>query len=396
MLLITGTLVVYKQLHYIQTKNIGYDRENLVSIPGQHGLADKYTTFRNELLKMPGIRAVTHAALNPLYNGNTTESVTWPGKDPNDMISFNQTGVWYDFAKVLKVNIIAGRDFSPAFADSNNFLINQTAAARIGYKDPVGKPLSIWGKQGTIIGVVEDFHFNSLHDRITPMIIRMDEKYSYDNLLVRTEPGKTKEALAAMETLCRTMNPGFPFTYSFIDEGYRQQYKSESIVGTLATVFACLAIFIACLGLFGLAAFTAEQRTKEIGVRKVLGASVTNIVGLLSRDFLKLVLIAIVLATPVAWWVMHEWLQAFSYRANISWWIFVVAGLLAVIIALITVSFQSIRAALTSPSKSLKQNNNIHSLIYDLFNRSPYPVYCTGIVVSDNRLIPLSGKCPIC
>ncbi|AXY73147.1 ABC transporter permease [Paraflavitalea soli] len=354
MLLITGTLIVYKQLHYIQTKNIGYDRENLVSIPGQGELSKKYSTFSHELLQIPGVRAVTHAALNPLQNGNTTESVTWPGKDPNDVISFNQTGVWYDFARVLKVDIIQGRDFSPAFADSNNFLINQTAAARIGYKDPVGKPLTIWGKPGRIIGVVKDFHFNSLHDPITPMIIRLDGEYSFDNILVRTEPGKTKEALAGIEALCRSMNPGFPFSYSFIDEGYRLQYKSETIVGTLATVFACLAIFIACLGLFGLAAFTAEQRTKEIGVRKVLGASVTSIVGLLSKDFLKLVIIAIVLATPVAWWVMHEWLQSFSYQAKISWWIFAAAGLLAMIIALITVSFQSIRAALTSPSKSLK------------------------------------------
>jgi predicted permease len=354
MLLITGTLIVYKQLHYIQTKNIGYDRENLISVPGQSGLGDKYASFRNELLKAPGIRAVTHAALNPLHNGNTTESVTWPGKDPNEMISFNQTGVWYDFAKVLKVNIIQGRDFSPAFADSNNFLINQTAAARIGYKNPVGQPLTIWGKPGKIIGVVEDFHFNSLHDVITPMIIRLEAKYSYDNILVRTEPGKSKEALAAIEKLCHSMNPGFPFTYSFIDEGYRQQYKSETIVGTLATIFAMLAIFIACLGLFGLAAFTAEQRTKEIGVRKVLGASVSNIVTLLSKDFLKLVLIAIVVASPLAWWVMHEWLQSFSYRVNIGWWVFLVAGILAMVIALITVSFQSIKAALMSPAKTLK------------------------------------------
>lgn len=353
MLLITGTLIVYRQLHYIQTKNIGYDRQNLISIPGQ-GIAAKYTAFRNELLQLPGIEAVTHAALNPLNNGNTTESVTWPGKDPNDMTSFNQTGVWYDFAKVLKVHIIQGRDFSPAFADSNSYLVNQMAAARIGYKDPVGKPLTFWGKSGKIIGVIEDFHFNSLHQPITPMIIRLDPKHSFDNILVRTEPGKTQEALAGIETLCRTMNPAFPFTYSFIDEGYQQQYKSETIVGTLAPIFAFLAIFIACLGLFGLAAFTAEQRTKEIGVRKVLGASVTNIVGLLSKDFLKLVLIAIVMAVPVAWWVMYQWLQGFAYKTDISWWIFVLAGLLAVFIALITVSFQSIKAALMNPAKSLK------------------------------------------
>ncbi len=353
MLLITGTLIVYRQLHYIQTKDIGYDRRNLIKVPGQ-GIAAKYTTLRDELLRLPGIEAVTHAALNPLGNTNTTESVSWPGKDPNDVISFNQTGVWYDFAKVLKVHIIQGRDFSPAFADSNNYLVNQMAAARIGYKDPVGQPLTFWGKPGKIIGVIEDFHFNSLHQPITPMIIRLDPTYSFDNILIRIAPGKASEALAGIETVYRTLNPGYPFTYSFVDEGYQQQYKSETIVGTLATVFTFLAIFIACLGLFGLAAFTAEQRTKEIGVRKVLGASVANIVVLLSKDFLKLVLIAIVVASPLAWWVMNLWLQDYSYRVNIGWWVFVLAGVSAVVIALVTVSFQSVKAALMSPAKSLK------------------------------------------
>jgi putative ABC transport system permease protein len=202
--------------------------------------------------------------------------------------------------------------------------------------------------------VIEDFHFNSLHEPITPMIIRLDPRNSFDNILVRLEPGKSKEALAGIETVCRAMNPDYPFTYSFVDEGYQQQYKSETIVGILATIFTFLAIFIACLGLFGLAAFTAEQRTKEIGVRKVLGASVANIVTLLSKDFLKLVLIAIIMATPVAWWVMHQWLQEFAYRVHISWWVFVLAGLLAIAIAIITISFQSIKAALMSPAKSLK------------------------------------------
>ena len=353
MLLITGTLIVYRQLHYIQTKDIGYDRKDLVSIPGR-GMAKKYDAFKNELLQLGGIEAVTHAALNPLNNGNTTEAVSWPGKDPNDMISFNQTAVWYDFAKVLKVRIVQGRDFSPGFADSNNYLINQMAANRMGYKDPVGQPLTFWRKPGKIIGVIEDFHFNSLHQPITPMIIRLEPTYSFDNILIRTKPGKTKEAIAGIEKLYTRMNPDQPFAYSFVDEGYQRQYKSEAIVSTLATIFTLLAIIIACLGLFGLAAFTAEQRTKEIGVRKVLGASVANIVGLLSKDFLKLVLIAIVIASPVAWWVMHQWLQGYAYRVTISWWIFVLAGVLAVLIALVTVSFQSIKAALMSPAKSLK------------------------------------------
>lgn len=354
MLLITGTLVVYRQLHYIQTKNIGYDRKNLVEIPAEGALSKKYDAFRQELLRMPGIEAVTFAELNPLENGNTTEAVDWPGKDPNQTISFNQTAVDYDFVKVLKVNIIRGRAFSRDFAeDSSNYLINQAAAKMIGYKDPVGQPLTFWRVPGKIIGVV-DFHFNSLHKAITPMIIRLKRHVGWSSIYVRTLPGQSRRALSSLGALCRTMNPDFPFTYSFVEEGYQQQYRSEAVVGKLATVFTFLAIFIACLGLFGLAAFTAEQRTKEIGVRKVLGASVASIVQLLSRDFLKLVLIAIVIASPVAWWVMHQWLQGFSYRVTISWWIFVLAGVLALIIALVTVIFQSIKAALMNPARSLK------------------------------------------
>jgi len=354
MLLITGTLVVYRQLNYIQTKNLGYDRANLIAVPGEGTLVSKYATFRDELLRLPGIQDVSHLSLNPLGNGNTTEYVSWPGKDPNEAISFHNTAVGYDFVKVMKVHLVGGRDFSPDFADSSNYLVNQMAARRMGYKDAVGQPLTFWGKPGKIVGVIEDFHFNSLHKPITPLIIRLDDQNSFDNILIRTAPGKAKVALAGLEALCGKMNPAFPFSYSFVDEGYNSIYKSEAIIGKLATIFTLLAIFIACLGLFGLAAFTAEQRTKEIGVRKVLGASVTSIVGLLSKDFLKLVLIAIVMATPVAWWVMHEWLQAFSYQVNMSWWIFGLAGVLAVIIALITISFQSIKAALMSPAKSLK------------------------------------------
>lgn len=355
MLVITGTLIVYRQLHYIQTKNIGYDRANLIRIPSEGALTKKYPAFREELLRMPGIESMTFGTLNPLDNGNTTEAVEWPGKDPNQTISFNQAAVGYDFTKVLKLHVIQGRDFSPDFAtDSVNYLINEAAAKRIGYKDPVGKPLTFWRKPGVIVGVLEDFHFNSLHKPITPMILRLKESAGYSYIYVRTKPGQAKQALSGIEKLCRTMNPDYPFSYSFVDEGYQRQYKSESIVSTLATIFTFLAIFIACLGLFGLAAFTAEQRTKEIGVRKVLGASVANIVGLLSKDFLKLVLIAIVVASPVAWWVMQQWLQGFAYRITISWWIFVLAGVLAVLIALITVSFQSIKAALVSPAKSLK------------------------------------------
>jgi putative ABC transport system permease protein len=355
MLMIVGTVVIYQQLQYIQTKNLGFNRENLIRIPGEGELADKYTKFKEELLQMPGIQSVSHIQTSPVKNGNTTDGVQWVGKDPSAAIQFNNTWVGYDFAKTMQVKLKGGRDFSPAFGtDSNNYLINQAAAERIGYKNPVGQPLTFGYKSGTIIGVVEDYHFNSLHTAIRPLIIRLAETRSYGNILIRTQPGQTSQALSSLEALCQKRNPKFPFTYSFVDADYQKLYKSETVVGTLATVFAYLAIFIACLGLFGLAAFTAEQRTKEIGVRKVLGASVSSIVALLSKDFLKLVLISIVIASPIAWYAMNRWLQDFAYKIDIEWWVFALAGLLAVGIALLTVSLQSVKAALMNPVKSLQ------------------------------------------
>ncbi|WP_460995991.1 ABC transporter permease [Spirosoma harenae] len=354
-LIIVGTVVVYRQLQFIQTKNLGYDRENLIRIPGEGNLAQKYQTFKQELLQMPGIQSVTQMQTNPLQNGNTTDGVHWIGKDPTLAIQFNNTWVGYDFVKTMGLNLVRGRDFSPGFStDTTNYLINESTAKRLPYKDPVGQPLRFGKRSGKIVGVLKDFHFNSLHVPIRPIIIRLADTWAWGNILVKTQPGQTKQALASLESLSKKLNPKFPFTYSFVDSDYQKVYKSETVVSTLATLFACLAIFIACLGLFGLAAFTAEQRTKEIGVRKVLGASVASIVALLSTDFLKLVVMAIVIASPLAWWVMTKWLQGFAYQISLSWWMFGLAGLLAIGIAVLTVSFQSIKAALMNPIKSLR------------------------------------------
>ncbi len=356
MLMIVGTMVVYRQLQYIQTKNLGYDRENLIQLSSNSSaLGAKYLTFKDELLRMPGIQAVTYSQTSPLGNVNTSDGASWTGKDPRSAIQFNNTAVGYDYIKTMNIKLLEGRDFLPAFGtDSTNYLINQAAAKRIGYKDPVGQPLTFWSKPGKIVGLLEDYHFNSLHVAIRPLIIRLQKNNHYGQILIRTQPGQTKQALASLETLYKKMIPAFPFSYSFVDSEYENLYKSETVVGTLATVFACLAIFIACLGLFGLAAFTAEQRTKEIGVRKVLGASVASVVALLSKDFLRLVLIAVVVSSPLAWYVAKQWLQNFEYRIDLEWWMFVLAGIVGVVIALLTVSFQSVKAALMNPVKSLR------------------------------------------
>ncbi len=234
------------------------------------------------------------------------------------------------------------------------YIFNESALKKIGYKNPVNNSLKFWDRKGTIIGVVKDFHFRSLHEPIKPLIIRLGEEDSWGNILVRIEAGKTKQALTSLERLCKQLNPQFPFSYQFSDEEFQKLYKSEMVISKLSNYFAALAIFISCLGLLGLVIFTAEQRTKEIGIRKVLGASVTSVFALLSKDFLKLVIIAIVIATPLAWWAMNKWLQAFEYRIDISWWMFAIAGLLAVVIALVTVSFQAIKAAIANPIKSLR------------------------------------------
>ncbi|GAB3774200.1 ABC transporter permease [Spirosoma horti] len=354
-MLIVGTIVIYRQMNYVQTKNLGYNRENLLYIPVEGDLPQKYDLFKEEISGLPGILTVSRMRESPTALGHHVDDIGWTGKDPNLRTTFANTAVGYDFVKTLKLTLKDGRDFSKDFGtDTLGFLINETALAKIGYKNPIGKPLDWGGNKGHIIGVLKDFHFNSMRQAIEPLIIRLDRRPQWGTILVRAEAGKTQEAIASLEKVCKELNPLTPFTYQFSDQEYAKLYRSEQVVSQLATYFAILAIFISCLGLFGLAAFTAEQRTKEIGVRKVLGASVTSVVALLSRDFLKLVLIAIVLASPLAWYAMNQWLESFMYKIDLSWWMFALAGLLAVGIALLTVSFQSIKAALMNPVKSLR------------------------------------------
>ena len=304
---------------------------------------------------MPGIRDISTITDAPTQIENGTGGVEWIGKDPNNDINFTQAAVGYDFTKTMHLQLAQGRDFSKDFAtDSVGYLINESALKIIGYKDPVGKPLTFWGKKGTIIGILKDFHFNSLHTEINPLVIRLGENIGWGSALVRTEAGKAKEALTNLEKICKNLNPKFPFTFKFSDEEYQKLYKSEQIVGQLANYFAFLGIFISCLGLLGLVLFTAEQRTKEFGIRKVLGASPGSLFYLLSKEFLLLVLTAMVIASPLAWMAMNNWLTNYEYRIHISWWMFAIAGVSAIVIALITVSFQAIKAAIANPVKSLR------------------------------------------
>jgi ABC-type antimicrobial peptide transport system permease subunit len=251
--------------------------------------------------------------------------------------------------------MIQGRDFSKEFAtDSAGYIINETALKIIGYKDPIGKRLTFWGKKGTIIGIIKDFHINSLHMAIRPLVIRLEENVEYGEALVRTERGKTKEVLADLGKIYKDLNPKFPFTYRFSDEEYQKLYSSEQVVSRLSNCFAFLAIFISCLGLLGLVMYTAEQRTKEFGIRKVLGASAGSLFNLLSKQFLVLVIISLVIASPLAWFLMNNWLKDYQYSVQITWWMFAIAALLAILIALLTVSLQAVKSAIANPVKSLR------------------------------------------
>jgi putative ABC transport system permease protein len=330
-------------------------RENLIYIPVEGELGNKYEVFKNAAHQMPGINGITRMTDEPTQIGNGTGGVDWEGKNPDADISFSYGGVGYDFAKTMHLTFKEGRDFSTDFAsDSVGYLINESALKLIGYRDPIGKPLTFWGKKGTIIGVLKDFHFTSLHDPINPLVLTLGENMNFGSVLVRTQPGKTKEALSSLESVSKSLNPKFPFTYKFSDEEYQKLYTSEQVVKQLSNYFAVLAIFISCLGLLGLVMFTAEQRTKEFGIRKVLGASPLTLFNLLSKEFLGLVTIALLIASPIAWFAMNNWLQDYAYRVDFSWWIFILAGLTTILIALITVSFQSIKAATANPVKSLR------------------------------------------
>ena len=354
-ILIVGMIVTYRQMNYIQTKNLGYDRDNLLYVPIEGELANKYVLFKQQAAEIPGVLNISKMRNSPTVIEHHTGSISWPGKDPNLTVSFADGVVGYDFVKTMKLQLKEGRDFSKEFGtDSIGFLLNETAVNKIGLNDPIGKTVT-WGNHpGKVIGVLKDFHFSSMHQSIEPLILRLDENWSWGTILVRMKAGNTKEVLSGLEKLSAAMNPKFPFTYQFSDSEFAKLYKSEAIVSRLSNYFAFLAIFISCLGLFGLATFTAVQRTKEIGVRKVLGASVLQIIAMLSGSFVKLIVVAMLIAFPVAWYFMNKWLENFAYKVHLGWIIFFIGGTVAVLIALLTVSYQAIKAAIANPVKSLR------------------------------------------
>jgi putative ABC transport system permease protein len=359
--LIISTLVAVQQMKFMKSQSLGFDKENKIVIDmnelPQALRKGKTELLKNELLRHPNIKQTSASVALPGRLGWDGQFAYGEGNTQTQGIAVEHIPADDSYVKTIGLQIVAGRDFRPnSKADEGtSFLINEEAAKTFGWQTPenaIDKKLSVSGYQGKVIGVLKNYHQHGLQEKIKPVVINTAKEV---NLIALSYEGKdTKAVLAHVEAAWKKVFAGFSLTYRFLDEDFQRQYAQEEKLNKAFVVSAFLAIFIACLGLFGLVTFMAEQRTKEIGIRKVLGASVTQIVQLLSKDFLRLVILGIVIASPIAYWAMNKWLQDFAYRVEISWWIFALAGIIAIIIALLTVSYQSIRAALANPVKSLR------------------------------------------
>ena len=362
-ILIIGTLVVFKQLNFFRNTNMGLDKENVLVIANSNRLGNSEESFRQTISQLPGVSNASIA--NSIPTGNLFGDSYIPDQngeqDVVKDVNLASFMIDYDFIPTLKIQVLKGRNFSRDFSDSLSVILNEEAAKQIGWKDPVGKRIQYPGGNNewyTVIGIAKDFNVQSLQTALIPFALFHASSKSYDLgssfLMVRINPGEINNIVSKIESNWKAFVPGEPFDYNFLDASFEALYRSEQRMGSIFGIFTALSLFIACLGLFGLSAYIAERRIKEIGVRKVLGASVGGVVTLLSKDFLKLTLVATLIAFPVAWWWMNKWLEDFAYRININWTVFIIAGFCTLLIALLTVSFQAIKAALTNPVKSLR------------------------------------------
>ena len=362
-MLIVCTIIVYRQLNFIQTKKLGFNKDQVLVVNNTYALGKNATAFKNEITKLAGVNSATFAGFLPVSNSSRSNN-SYSKETVMDAENSLSTQVWvidYDYVKTLGMEMLSGRNFSKQYgSDSSAIIINETAARFLGYDNPIGKKLytNFDGSPTTnlvaftIIGVVKNFHYESLKQTVAPLLFRLGDRTGATAFKISTS--NVQGLVKNIEDKWKTMASGMSFSYQFLDESFNIIYRQEQRTAKLGLTFAVIAILIACLGLFGLATYIAEQRIKEIGVRKVLGATVSNITSMLSKDFLKLVLLSAIIAFPVAWWAMHKWLQDFAFRVNISWWVFVLSGVIALLIALLTVSSQAIKAALSNPVKSLR------------------------------------------
>jgi predicted permease len=355
MALIIGTVVVFRQIDHGRSRSLGYNPDNLISIWGSDDLAKNFAPLKQELLNTGYVESVAKASSPMTAVFNSWSDFSWDGKDPNEDIALNAIMTEWDFEKTVGLKIKQGRGFSIEHStDSNAVLLNEAALKVIGYEDPVGKTMKSGNREITITGIIDDMLIVNPFQPIYPTVILFNANTANVILLRLQKTADLKQALAAIQPVFEKYNPALPFEFSFVDDDFNRKFAMENQVGRLAGIFSGLAIFISCLGLFGLASYIAEQRTKEIGIRKILGASVSNLWGMLSKDFVMLVIVACIIAIPIAYYYMNNWLQKYEYRTEMSWWIFASAGAGVLMITLLTVSFQAIKAAMMNPVNSLR------------------------------------------
>lgn len=360
--LIISTIVVYRQIQHVKNRNLGFAKNNLLEADLQGEVGNYFAAMKQDLLNTGVVESAAGSDHTILYDGNNTGSLTWQGKASDMQVLISGRYVTPEFMPTIGMKLLSGRNFVPADSINSkqvNVIVTQSLEKLIGNGSVVGKTL--WnagdtsGTKLTVIGVCNDYVYGNMYGKPDPVVFLCTPPEHINKLYLRLRPqAGVEKALAAVETVMKRSNPAYPFNYVFVDDQFNRMFLNEMLIGKLARLFAALAILISCLGLFGLAAYTAERRTKEIGIRKVLGANVRGLALLLSKDFLQLVIVSCVVAFPVAWWLMNNWLQDYKYRIVIGWWVFLLAGLMAVFIALITVSFQAIKAAVANPVKSLR------------------------------------------
>jgi predicted permease len=361
-ILIIATIIIYKQINFMQNTELGFDKDNVVYMPLKGNIGRQYETFKNELLQDTSIMSVSAKNSHPLEGADYTTDIEWPGKDPTQQIIMEATGVDYDYIATMKLDMKEGRSFSGEYqSDAGGaFILNERAVQLMGLESPLGKEIKVWRKKGVVIGVVKDAHFRSLRQQIEPQIqylysdVNTREMNEFGIILVRIKGGQIPEALALLEKTWKKMETDYPFEFGFLDQSVDKQYRNEKQISQIINIFTLLGIFISCLGLFGLASFMAEQRTKEIGIRKVLGASVSQIFTMLSTDFAKWVMLASLVAWPLAYIILRKWLGEFAYRVNISIAIFLLATGFTLLVALLTVSYQAIKSAYSNPIEALR------------------------------------------
>jgi putative ABC transport system permease protein len=355
-ILIVSVLVIYKQVRYIQSSDPGYNKDNIVKFDVEGKLQGRETSFVDALKGIPGVVNAAVTTHNMTGRSYGTYAIDWPGRGPKGAIYFEGFFISDGFIETMGMHMAAGRAFSKAYGgDTSRILVNEAAVAAMHLTNPVGKTIRAFNQPFEVVGVVKDFHYESLHESVKPsFFLLLADGSNWGKVMVRIRPGNQAATIDMIQQAYTAYNPGFPFTYHFLDEDYQRQYDTEVRVATLAKYFSGLAILISCLGLFGLAAFTAQRRQKEIGIRKVVGASVGGIAVMLSGEFLRLVLVAIVVAFPLSWWAMSEWLQGFAYRIDIGAVVFVEAAVGVTVITVLTIGYQAVRAALANPVRTLR------------------------------------------